>query len=369
MKPILTLLILLVPLVLSAQYQKGDWYLSGRSNVSGIAPFNSDETNTSSSLGINAILLGKFITDRLVIGAGTSFNLGINDVFNNEKFRLVLRPYARYYFVAKDERKTSFFTEAGIGAFSVFSGQDFFTKDYNLSAGAERQLAPGLLATATLVYFRTDNFNSDVISFGLGANILVGQLEKSPINLRRGLITSRANFGSLSYGKSNIDVLILKDFALRLNPEFGYFLSNRFQLSVALVLNTTIGSRKVPNSSFDDDSVVQLGFAFTPRLKYYLKGRGNLLPFVYAGISYSNSSLLSDRINGRFQQTLNFNRYGLEGGLGASYFLSPAVAFEGMLHYDAFSFGNNLNETRLRGSSLRLQCGFQFYFDRFARKE
>lgn len=185
-----TLLFLLPTLTLSAQYAKGEWYLSGNTMAS--AEFNRVSDINFDQISVVTALIGTFVSDNFLLGLNVGyFNFGGNPLLMGDNSQFIISPLARYYFSAF-RLPATLYAEAGLGAVNTGFGGSPFRADAQFGFGAERVVAPGVVATARLLYFARNDLQN-TFSGVLGFNLLPGRFEKPTevLPLTRGTISRR----------------------------------------------------------------------------------------------------------------------------------------------------------------------------------
>lgn len=363
MKAPFTLFFILFTLTLSAQYEKGNWYLDGATNA-GYGHSLNNRAFSLSAVSASSYRLGQFSTDRILVGMDISFV----SVFGQSSFtgvtNLELRPFARYYFPGSEQRKVSYFGEAGFGRVGLFGGDQGFETDFHFGGGAEVSLRPGILGTASLRYNAyADGLNYTNLTLGL--NVLTGQLENSgsAVSLSEGVISLRARLGAISYGRMSSNGLVDQSTIINLSPWMGYFISDRLMLEGGLGIfhqsaNNEINEINVFRPEGEKTSSTSVGVNIN--LRYYLKKDGRLLPYLMAGggFTFTNRSFRNDfGESSESTQTVPF-RF----GAGTSYFLSPYLALDAELAYER---SNRISQfqiaTETPSSRVGLNVGFRFF--------
>ncbi|WP_020570353.1 outer membrane protein [Neolewinella persica] len=360
MKSIITLFLILFTLALSAQNQKGNWYLDGSTSAGygrsvGRSSFNLSGFSATTSRA------GYFFTDRLLIGTGVRFvSLGGQGGFQGET-NLQLRPFARYYFLGGDQRKVNFFGEFGFGTFNLFSGREGFETDFNLGGGAEISLLPGVLGTLNLRYdANASGLNFTTLAFGF--NVLTGQLENTggAVSLREGTITTRGRLGAISYGRMSSNGLVDQSTVINLMPWIGFFLSDRLMLEGGLDISYGSSSREIGGFNQGRTTFSGASAGANINLRYYLKKEGTFFPYLMAGggFIFNNNRFSNDfGESNESSQTVP-----LRLGAGASYFLSPNLALDVEFAYNRSDQISQFQiASELSNSRIGLGVGFRFF--------
>lgn len=140
-----------------------------------------------------------------------------------------------------------------------------------------------------------------------------------------------------------------KIFNAYLSPRIGLFVIDKLAIGIGLPLSINT------SEDFENSSI-----GISPFIRYYIGG-SKLIPFLEARGGFS-------RVHSRYKGTwgtivtnnTNVSNMGL--GLGAAYFITPAIGLEAIFAYDTTRFGYE-NGSSNRGS-LSLNFGFQVYFSR-----
>ena len=335
-KFILLTFCLSLTLSLSAQERRGNWYLSGATQLEYDNLKSGDDIFSRQFEGVrfSAFRSGYFLTNRLLVGTRTEYASVYNDPNFSGKGQnsLSFQPFVRYYFIDAGAGPTSFFGELGFGTIGFGEGYGFET-DFHLGLGAERMLAPGVLATANLNY----NANADGINYTnlvVGLNVLSGQLAGvgRTASVGAGTVSTAGQLVNASYGRNSSGGLTDADLQINMSPRAGYFVLDGLLVEAALDVNFTnfTTSRTVGITSFTDLRTYNLRAGLQAR--YYVLQRGRLLPFVQAGIGYVRSRQEIGRVGGNSEFTVHSSSWKL--GAGASYFLSSQLAIDLVGGYD-----------------------------------
>ncbi|MFT6000536.1 MAG: outer membrane protein W [Neolewinella sp.] len=359
MKSTITLFIVLFTLSLSAQYQKGNWYLDGATNA-GYQRSVGKNTPDGSSFFANAFRAGYFFTDRLLVGSRVSFLSYSDQVFIEGNTILQLRPFARYYFPGGDQRKVRFFGDVGFGTFDLFSKYILET-DFHFGGGAEISLKPGIQGTANLRYdANADGLNFTNLTFGL--NVLMGQLENAgaAVSLTAGTFMAQTRLGSVRHGRMSANGNLDQSTSFNLTPWVGYFITSRLMLEGGLGLFYGSSSNQISDTNLGMLSFSSVSVGANLNARYYLKQDGKLFPYLVAGGGFS---LNTTKFNNSFGASTNTTKsIPLRGGVGANYFLSPNLALDAAIMYDQRNqidqFQNADSATR---KYLSLDVGFRFF--------
>jgi len=255
-------------LSLSAQYDKGNWYLNTDSRIGDASP------NRPTNSGAGLLGGGYFIADRFLLGLTTE-NLTSFDEGNSR-----MGVYGRYYFPVKDSR-LSFFTEAGLN----YNFDARVQLGYHVAAGLEYELAPGVMLTGSAGYRfgeRTDRMILD-----LGLNVILGKSYRSQdgpnfLNARGDLLIS-GDIADLSFARfRGKDLSVFGDVSLT----SGYFLNRALYLEAGLAYSGSrfrIGSEALPRDFWARSVNAEAS------VRYFLLPGRRFQPYLGAGLSYDNT--------------------------------------------------------------------------------
>jgi opacity protein-like surface antigen len=365
-------------LSLSAQYDRGQGYFSGSTagawqrteysfpNNPGGPNFGTPEDIRS--LDFRSFRAGYFPLDRLLIGAQLDYLNLFNDAnsFSNDMGRLLLNPFARYYFLAGTERRVNLFGELGFGTVGI-GDADGFETDFHLGAGAEVQLSPGILGTANLNY-NANAWGLNFTTLDLGLNVLTGQLADwgTLDPTAAGTLTARGSLGSVSYGRMKRGEAVDSDFTFRLAPSVGYFVARglHVELGTDLLINRQLDEIGGGVPELSDRST--LAAEIDLDVRYYPLTRGRLLPYLTAGIGRFLQRRVFTAPQGRFQQDDTSGVW--RAGAGFSYFYSPHLALDVAVRYErgeeVFTNLDIFNRRTLNFNRVGLAAGLRFFLPR-----
>ena len=334
-KLLLLTLCLVLTLSLSAQERKGNWYLSGNTQLAYNSTKSGDDTfsQQTEGVGFSSFRSGYFITNRLLLGTRTEYASRSNDPnqFGGARNSLVFQPFVRYYFLDAGAKPISFFGELGFGTIGFGEGYGFET-DFHLGLGAERALAPGVLATANLNY----DANADGINYTnlvIGLNVLSGQLAGigRTASVEAGTFSAAGQLLNAAYGRNSSGGLTDADLRINVSPQVGYFLLDGLLVEAAVdfTYSDVSSERNLGFSPLTNFRLYDLRAGVQAR--YYVLQRGRLLPFVSAGIGYTR---LQQETEQQGSSQVEIYRPFWKLGAGASYFLSPQLAIDLTASYD-----------------------------------
>ncbi|WP_116127682.1 outer membrane protein [Lewinella sp. IMCC34183] len=342
MRPLLLAASLLLALTLSAQERRGSVYLSGGSSAaygtatdkqirSAYLPYNL--LSRLEGIRVNSFRTGYFLTNRLLLGTRADFNYVSGDasLYPSDYTELSFRPFVRYYVRDGGADGTSVFGEAGFGTLGLGEA-DFFTKDYHLGVGAERFLASGILAMASLNY----NVNAelrDYASLRFGLNVLTGQLARATADapLAAGTLTAAGQLLEVGYGITRDGGNRINTLMIDLSPRLGYFPLDGLLLETGLVYSLLQVNRDYSQQQLNMD-YRRTDLELRLQARYYLLQQGRLLPYVGAGISYVRIDQGLNRLDDPLVQHIEALPWQLSAGV--SYFLSPRLAIDLEAEYE-----------------------------------
>ncbi|MBP6688157.1 MAG: autotransporter domain-containing protein [Lacibacter sp.] len=174
----------------------------------------------------------------------------------------------------------------------------------------------------------------------------------SNAQIQKGTIHINGQFASNS-GANNQTIAdgLIKSFSIRLNPNVGYFVMDRWEIGSGLLFSTTKNRYKnvIPGSS---EKYTSNSFGLQAYTKYYF-GNGALKPYVTANGSHTWLTNKTTYVNtGTF--TSKINSWNAGAGVGLAWFASQRVGLFSQLTFDnAWNNNNNSNQ------SLNLNFGVQ----------
>jgi len=323
---------------LSAQYERGNWYLSGNSAI--------DAGNQSTVVGSDFLpqsvsRTGLFLLDRLLVGGN------------------VLNPavFVRYYQPLKPQSKLSAFAELNVAG--DFSSRRGFMLNYQPAIGLEYQLSPNVLLSAKLQASLSGGaVNTTSLQFGI--NTVIGRAGLAPGQdlLRKGSIFIDPNIGEITLGSYNLNSGQLGWLNYNLHFGGGIMLMDRVALDGSLSASNYRSEFYYlnPPSLYKTTTIAaDLG------LRYFLTGKGKLRPYVGAGLNahyenrvvdYEDSSRPNER-----EEHLDLSPY---FKLGTLFFLSDKVALDASLEYN---FRDDIS-SRAAASQLGLGVGVKVFLGR-----
>lgn len=322
---------------LSAQYERGNWYLSGNSAIDA---GNQSTVAGSDFLPLSASRTGLFFLDRLLVGGN------------------VLNPavFVRYYQPLKPQSKLSAFAELNVaGNFSARRGGII---NYQPAIGLEYQLSADVLLSAKL---QATISGGAVIgqSLQFGVNTVIGRSGLAPgqNHLSKGSIFIDPNIGEITLGHYNPSSGQLGWLNYNLHFGGGIMLSDRVSL------DGSVSTCNYQTSSVLSENTKLLGIQIAADLglRYFLTSAGKLRPYVGAGVT-GNYRLGKAKYEtpGRPDYVEEFFEFSPQLKLGTLFFLSDNVALDASLEYN---FRDN-TASRAAASQLGLGVGVKIFLGR-----
>ncbi len=319
---------------LSAQYERGNWYLSGNSAIDA---GNQSTVAGSDFLPLSASRTGLFFLDRLLVGGN------------------VLNPavFVRYYQPLKPQSKLSAFAELNVaGDFSARRGG---IVNYQPAIGLEYQLSADVLLSAKVQHsFNQTLANATSLQFGINTIIGRGGLEPGQNWLRKGTLFIDPNIGQVTYSSFNATTGSLP--SVRVNLHFG----GGIMLSDRVSLDGSVSTCNYQTSSVLSENTKLLGIQIAADLglRYFLTSAGKLRPYVGAGVT-GNYRLGKAKYEtpGRPDYVEEFFEFSPQLKLGTLFFLSDNVALDASLEYN---FRDN-TASRAAASQLGLGVGVKIF--------
>ena len=335
MSRIITLFLLVFSFGLQAQYERGNWYLSGNSAIDA---GNQSTVAGSDFLPPSASRTGLFLLDRLLVGGN------------------VLNPavFVRYYQPLKPQSKLSAFAELNVaGNFSARRGG---IVNYQPAIGLEYQLSADVLLSAKL---QATISGGAVIgqSLQFGVNTVIGRSGLAPgqNHLSKGSIFIDPNIGEITLGHYNPSSGQLGWLNYNLHFGGGIMLSDRVSLDGSLSASNYRSEfyYSNPTSLYKATTIAaDLG------LRYFLTGKGKFRPYVGAGLNAQYLSQVVDyEDSGRADEREEHLGLSPYLKLGTLFFLSDNVALDASLEYN---FRDN-TASRAAASQLGLGVGVKIF--------
>lgn len=314
----------------TAQIEKGDFLLDGGVNTghNQIGGF----TNTYFSLQQD---IGYMLNNRMMVGGGYS----LTTAFNHEQRLTGVSSLFRYYLVNKE--KKAWFIDNRIAIFGR-------TYSIDTGIGFSYFLSPSILWESKASYlYQSGNVGYDYSNFVVGSGLKFFLNKgwkkensdwKSVIHKGSWIIGGTST--SLTFGASATQ--------LNINPNIGYFLSDRWVVGgLAGVDWTKINSYSIKNT------LVRI----QPFARYYFSPTtARTIGFIEGGLGITYQSISAEDSNITFNNTgLNPYKESADiyfGAIGMDVFLSPTVALELKGQYQ--KAGRNTRD-------ISLVFGFQFF--------
>lgn len=257
---------------LSAQYEKGGWYLDANTGLR-----LTGNRNGSDGLLSGRIRGGYFLRERLLVGLDTE----ITDFSNDGRLDGArTEVFARYYFSQPGERGLNFFGEAGFG----YDLSGYGSTSLTAAVGFEKLLTPGIVATATLRYRNESGRAPNAVNLRVGTNLLFGQFSEDRATRdyfhRRGDLMLDANVGNIGYsGTSSIDYLS-GDLELR----GGYFLRDNLLLTGSLGFSRS--RLDYGSVSTTEEYIANTTLSAAAGLQYIFRNGKRFQPYLSAQLRY-----------------------------------------------------------------------------------
>lgn len=306
------LFFVLFSFTLHAQYEKGNWYLSGNSVIDG-----GDQSTVAGSefQPASASRSGYFLFDRLLVGGN------------------VLNPaaFVRYYQPLKPQSKLSAFAEFNVAVDFSGSRTDI---SYQPAIGLEYQFSPDILLSATLQHsiIGSRRLNATSLMFGINTIIGRGGLAPGQNLLRKGATFIDPNIGQVTFSSFDFTSGSVQWLGVSLHFGGGLMLTDRISLD---------GSISASNYRSDFDSSNSTRLLKTTEvsadlgLRYFLTAKGKLRPYVGAGISSSYQFFKAEyETPGQPDYSENIFEVAPNLKLGALFFLSDKVALDASVEYN-----------------------------------
>lgn len=253
---------------LSAQYERGNWYLDTNTDISGLGGSDGVRLETG---------VGYFVRDRFLVGSRIETGNGFSGFKGGDVW---VNPFARYYFPTK-KTNLNFFAEAGASlGFGVRGGRSL-----TAAVGAEYQLAPGIMLTGSLNYATKNEYSGHQLGLNLGLNVILGEKYRPEGRYdflhRRGTLMLNGNIGNLTLNTADGQTDLLGS----INLEAGYFLTERFAMEGKLEYTAgylELGTSEIPRNYRTRSVEATVGGRY-----FFLPGR-RFQPYVSGGISYEH---------------------------------------------------------------------------------
>lgn len=278
--------------------------------------------NINDDFALLDIRAGYFVSDRLLVGTGLTFQSIYGTDFFPSSTLAVVSPFARYYFGVGQWRpyaqaQASFLLEGDLDV----SGE--------LAAGVEKEVAPGVLANLELTYGINDQLSPD-LQLGINFNALLGGGDPRLAAMNQ-LRKGSWNYGSqpISIGYAQGKNFDLDAFDVTLFPEVAYFLTDRWMLDLGANLiyqNTQFNFNFVANDIEVQESTIALGAG----LRRYFATERKFNLFAQAGLRFASISSQRTDVNNGIPSEFNFNQDQLVGNLavGATVFVNSSTSLD-----------------------------------------
>jgi hypothetical protein len=344
--------LLVLPLTLFGQLQKGTWLIGGRAAVNTPVISSVDNPDVDDQTYVSLQLaprFGYFLSKRWMIGGGLFSSVTITD---GEAGTLIsISPEVRYYFNPDHTTRNWFATLSdGFGAgLSTGSGVNVRASIPLIGVGVNQFLTPNVALEGLL----SANFRNDenAIQLGLGLQFFLRPPGADTSAVKPALGKGTLLLGG-SAGISNQE----RDFwRLEAAPNAGIFLTDRWVVGGAINLSYSF----LTSGSESRGSLVGI----IPFVRYYLNPNGGRSRWFLA----ADTGVVLGKITreGGIVPNLNYTGFLTSGKVGINHFLTPSLALEGTfgVHYADYESKDNLN---LGSSTLRVggDFGLQFFLGR-----
>lgn len=314
---------------LTAQYERGNWWLNAASGLSwDSAPFDNGDLLSPNLQG------GYLFADRWLIGASIS-RPGFDKLSLITETRLT--PFLRRYFPSLKNPRLHYFVELGLGVSLESEGvmpQAAVGLEYQLSTGV---MLNGSLSGGTTLGDRGFGPAPSAAGLQLVTSILFGGINdadnKGEYFLRKGDFLLAGSLGNLIYNwrPENNDIL-----SGNLQFSAGYMLSDQIMLEGAANIEVSDFSF-TGNIESAFDSETSSGF-FSLGLRYQLIPGARFQPYLAGGMRYDYWNFAvrwMDGPLGREDFEIDEDGLGLYTNAGFLYFLRDNVALDFSLGYRA----------------------------------
>jgi len=260
---LLLVALLALPVLLTAQYEKGGFYLSGDTDVT-FGQQNAIANDIYTEHAANRA--GIFLVDRLLVGG---------DPFAGSLF-------GRYYQSFGNDKRLSAFVEFNIGQF--YNGIDDLK--FEPAVGLEYALRPGLLASVKLKHTFNDFRSPHSTSLELGLNTAFGGTYGKGENstaFRKGNLLLDPNLGNIRFSNSTTGN---RSLLYQLHLGGGMFLTDRLLAEGSVSFANLDLENQTSDFTYDQFNIqADLG------LRYLLTKQGRFRPYVGGGVSFRYRSL------------------------------------------------------------------------------
>lgn len=333
MKRIVTLLLFLISFTLHAQYERGNWYLSGNSTIDA---GNQSTVVKNTFLSASPSRSGYFLLDRLLVGG---------DLLNPAVF-------VRYYQPLKPQGKLVAFAELN----TVLFENTRTPLMYQPSIGLEYQFTQTILLSVRLQHaFQGEDSRITSLQFGINTIIGRGGLEPGQDLLRKGTFFIDPNIGQISLGDYNLSNGGINFSGIDLHFGGGIMLTDRISLDGSISLGNYQSALDFINTTTNYNTT---GLEADLGLRYFATRKGKLRPYLGAGLSGRyNFRSESYETPGRPNEKIKDSGLNLYTKLGALFFLSEKVALDASVEYNFLVDENSLSTTSKTG----LGAGFKIF--------
>lgn len=307
------------------------------------------------SVDFPAARVGYGITDRIMVGARINSRIGFtaygNDFNANGSFL-----FARYYFLLR--QRTRLFAEVGVGSTKVLRDR---LVTYNLAAGLEYQLTPGIVATGLLAYNGAGSQQNTVeLTFGFAAYLnQLSQLRRG-IGFERGTIVLNQNWGTLLFSDTDSPLLFVeRSVSFDFNPRAGYFVSDHLMLEAGL--SASHNRRKFNFDPFLDTNDTRTAVGVSAGLRYLPFPEAKFSPYVGGEVGYEvgNRDSIFDTQGSSGGSDVNFSTNYVAASLGVMHRLSDHLSIDLNAQYSSSQYDDSESAPFSRFNGVRLSLGLK----------
>lgn len=341
MRFLYALIFALIALPLSAQQRAGKVLISGNTSVGLTVRDRPDNGNVffpqSTGPGSNLLdwrirssRVGYHFTERFLFGTDAE----VTTIFFNQEYKelIKLRPFARYYFSDRQDRRLSFFGQLGIGTFGDFEFNTSFETDFHFGAGLEYNYGNDLAAEALLRY----NANASGLNYtelSIRINTFIGGGNGQQFSgLRKGAIMIDPTGGTLSAGFRGRDDVSRVIGELTLGG--GYMITNHLlvEAGASVYRDATEGNDAFSSSGFRSasSSLTEIESYLGAR---YVFGQSRLRPYIMAGASFRSVREGETNFGGIETTIETVSTTNAYGGAGFLFGLTKRVMLDGSFSY------------------------------------
>lgn len=301
---------------LTKQDRKGQFWVDGALGTFFDEDFSFNRANSE---------VGYFFHDRILIGVGLGASWG-DEVLGAFINSTQLAPFARFYFSSGEWRPY------GEARFNFVLAKDEETEALpELSLGLEKELMPGVLASAALTYRFNSAFAPD-LQLGAKFNALLGGYDT------QGAAAERLTKGSWNMGNNPINLSYARRsrsdinfYGVRLNPEFAYFLTDKLMLDGSVDLDYFNSNINFTGSTASSNTTNSLDYSLGLGLRRYFNNRQRVNFFAQAGLEFLGESVNSRSVQtggGEEEFTFSSSQLNANLALGGTFFLNNYASID-----------------------------------------